>query len=78
MRPHRTIKRWVESAILSLIVGLVMLGTGLAEAWATLGADIASMKLGGHHGVAVFGLFSVVKALPSLFSGAEYAVRPFD
>ncbi len=78
MRAHRTIKRWVESAILNLIVGLVMFGTSLAEAWATLGADIMSLNLGGHHGIAVFGLFSVVKALPDLFSGAEYVVRPFD
>jgi hypothetical protein len=78
MLTHRTIKRWVDSPILNLLVGVVMFGTGLMEAWATLGDDIATMKLGGHHGIAVFGLFSIIKSLPDLFSGAEYATRRFD
>ena len=78
MRAHLTVKRWVESAVLNLIVGLIMFGSGLMEAWDTLGADLASANFGGHHGIAVFGLFSVVRALPDLFGGMEYVTKPLD
>ncbi len=32
MRAHLTVKRWIESAVLNLIVGLIMFGSGLMEA----------------------------------------------
>jgi hypothetical protein len=52
-------------------VGLVLLLTGLSEAWGTWSEDLRHMHLQGHHGLIIFGLFHLLKTLPDLFEGIE-------
>ena len=67
----KLIKRLVDSPYVNLAVGLLLLVGGLTETWDTLDEDLLSGHLRGHHGVAVFGLFKALKAIPDFFEGME-------
>lgn len=56
----------------NLIVGLILIATSGCEIYEAFHkAD--EMKIGGHHGVFVYGLVHTLKAIPDLFEGAEHA-----
>lgn len=71
----RTVARgldWFAShPILNVVLGILMLVTGLAEAGETLIEDFRTLNFGAHHGVMIFGLVHAFKALPALVLGAE-------
>jgi len=52
---------------LNLLCGLVLLVTSGYETWQALD----HFSLGAHHGVLVFGLIQILKALPDIMDGAE-------
>ena len=67
----KLIKRLVDSPYVNLGVGLLLLVGGLTETWDTLREDLFAGNLRGHHGVAVFGLFKALQAIPEFFEGME-------
>jgi hypothetical protein len=69
------LKNFVESPSVNIIIGIILLLTGLSEAWETLSEDIMSGNFGAHHGVIVFGLFKVLASLPEMFEGLEYLTK---
>jgi hypothetical protein len=69
------LRKFVESPYLNMIVGLIVLFSGLSEAWGTLSKDIFSGNFGAHHGVMVFGFFQVLKSLPPILSGIKQLVK---
>jgi hypothetical protein len=72
-RLNRTISDGVrslaESVWLKFITGVVLLTSGLDEAFDTLSTDLASLKLGAHHGVMMLGFVNVFSSLPDMLDG---------
>ena len=58
---------------LNVVVGFLLLATGLAEAGETLFEDMANLDVGAHHGVMIFGLIHAFKSLPAIVLGIELA-----
>lgn len=56
-----------ENPIFNLLAGIILIITAGYECWDTIG----EFKLGAHHGVAVFGLFQVLKSFPELLHGTK-------
>lgn len=58
-----------KSPYVELIVGVVLVGTGLFEAGESLFSDIAEGDVGLHHGIIVLGVAHAIKALPGAIMG---------
>ncbi|OQY49077.1 MAG: hypothetical protein DRR08_06315 [Candidatus Parabeggiatoa sp. nov. 2] len=69
------IKKFVESPSVNIIIGIILLLTGLSEAWETLSEDIMNGNFGAHHGVIIFGLFKVLESLSDMFEGLEHLTK---
>jgi len=63
------LKRIAENPILNFVAGMILLVTGLAEVGETLVDDVATLNVGAHHGVIVFGLVHAFKSLPPILVG---------
>ncbi len=65
----RRLEATAKSPYVELVVGLVLVTTGLFEAGETLFADIAEGDVGVHHGIIVLGIVHAIKALPGAITG---------
>lgn len=54
-----------RSPWLQMVAGIILLITAGNEIW----TSIDEFSLGAHHGVAVFGLFQIVKSIPEILHG---------
>ena len=70
-RLMEALRAWTENPYVNLVVALVLVITGVQEAWDTLGVDLASLNFGVHHGAIVYGLLHALKTLPDIVEGAE-------
>jgi hypothetical protein len=68
-------RSFVENPYTNLIIGMILFGSGLSEAWNTLHNDIVHMNIKVHHGVMIFGIFSMLKTLPDIFLSLEHVHR---
>ena len=69
---HKFLKRMEEiakSPYVELILGVILVGTGLFEAGESLFSDIAEEDVGLHHGIIVLGIAHAIKALPGAIMG---------
>jgi len=69
---HKFLKRMetiAKSSYVELVVGVILVATGLFEAGESLFADIAEGDVGMHHGIIVLGLAHAIKALPGAIAG---------
>lgn len=66
------LRRLIENPNTNLLVGLILFSTGLSEAWDTLSYDVSHLHFSVHHGIMVYGLFSMVKTIPDIFSSLQY------
>ena len=60
-----------QHPLTTFAMALILIATGVAEAWETIERDIAEANVGAHHGVALFGLVSLIGVLPDIFEGLE-------
>ena len=67
----KSLKKFVKNPYVNIIIGIILLLSGLVEAWDTLSEDIMNGNFGAHHGVIIFGLFQILKCLPDIFEGIE-------
>ena len=67
------IRRITTSPLVNVLVGLIFLGSGLAETLRTVGEGFA---LGAHHGAVLFGGLHALKSLPDLFEGLQHIDPP--
>lgn len=65
----KKIERVAKSPYLELIVGLIIMATGLIEAGESLFEDVANGDIGVHHGMIVLGFAHAFKAMPSVIAG---------
>jgi hypothetical protein len=66
-----TLKRLVSSPYLNLLVALVLLYSGLSEAWHDF-QEIGEYRFGVHHGIVLYSLLQIAKVLPELFDGMAH------
>ncbi len=66
------LRSFSESKYLKLTVGLILLGSGLHEAWETLAEDLSNLNVGAHHGVMVLGVFHILQTLPDIIVGLKH------
>ncbi|MBL6957394.1 MAG: hypothetical protein ISR52_00305 [Rhodospirillales bacterium] len=72
-RVAEKIEAVAHNPYLNVIVGVVLLLTGLAEAGETLTDDLSGLNFGAHHGVMIFGFVHAFKSLPAIVLGIELA-----
>ena len=63
------VRSLAESVWLKFITGVVLLTSGIDEAFDTLFADLSALKLGAHHGVMMLGFVNVLSSLPDMLDG---------
>lgn len=64
---------WISSnTYLQLFLGLVVLATGLIDAWVTMDGHLFSGAPGAHHGVVLIGLWHVMKAVAEMIESFDY------
>ena len=65
----KAIERFVRNPYVELIIGLIIMATGLAEAGDSIVEDISSGDVGAHHGIILLGVAHAFKAVPSILTG---------
>ncbi len=58
-----SLHRFIQHPMTEVIVSLFLIVTSLTEGWETFADDLAEFDLGVHHGVLLFGILSLLKAL---------------
>jgi hypothetical protein len=71
----KSLKKFVESPYVNIIIGLILLLSGLNEAWETLSEDIMNGNFGSRHGVIILGFFHVLKSINEMFEGVEHMTK---
>ena len=72
-RVAEKIETVAHNPYLNVVVGILLLVTGLAEAGETIADDLNNLDFGAHHGVMIFGLIHAFKSLPAIVLGIEMA-----
>ncbi len=71
----KKLRKFVENPYVNVFIGLILLLSGLYEAWGTLYEDAISANFGTNHGVIIFGLFHVLKQIPDMFEGLDHIAK---
>jgi hypothetical protein len=66
------IKKILESPYTNLLMGVILFICGLSEALEVLSEDLEHFSLRVHHGIMVFGLFTILKTFPDIFESLEH------
>ena len=72
------LKAFVKHPATQLITGLILLISGGYEVVLDFMTAEHSLRLGVHHGVAVFGLIQVLGSLPELVEGLDRSFRAIE
>ncbi len=70
-RFKRRIARFVHNPWVDFVLGSLLVVTGFAEVGGSLIYDLSHFNLRIHHGVMLFGIVTMVKALIDLFAGFQ-------
>lgn len=70
------LKSIVENPYLNIIVGLILLYTGIAESIAVY-HEIEKFELGVHHGVVPYAILHILKSVPDRLEGLEFITKAF-
>ena len=71
----KKIRRIVENPFLNLVVGIILLISGLSEAWGTMWDDIVNLNLKSHHGIIIFAILNIIRTIPDFFKSLEHVQR---
>lgn len=67
----KILKMIVTNPYLNLLVGLILLYSGISESWYEI-QEMNNVHFGVHHGVIVFSLMQILKTLPDIFEGMDF------
>lgn len=70
----RSMKNIVDNPYLNIIVGLLFLYSGFQEAVDHY-KEAEEIKIGAHHGVILFSMLYILKALPDVVEGLERVIQ---
>ena len=66
------LKRFVDHPITKLVVGLILIASGLIEAYDTVLDDLHHLRVRVGHGVVILGLVNVLASLPGVIQGIDH------
>jgi len=61
----------MENPYLNILIGVILLYSGFSEAWHEFG-ELKEITIGAHHGIILFSILHILKAVPEIFEGLEY------
>jgi hypothetical protein len=67
----RALKRFVDHPMTKLGVGLILIASGLVEAYDTVLDDLHRLRVRVGHGVVILGVVNVLASLPEVIEGIE-------
>jgi hypothetical protein len=70
-RLARALKRFVDHPVTKLVVGLILIVSGLIEAYDTVLDDLHRLRVRVGHGVVILGVVNVLASLPEVLDGIE-------
>jgi hypothetical protein len=70
-RIARALKRFVDHPVTKLFVGLILIVSGLIEAYDTVLDDLHRLRVRVGHGVVILGVVNVLASLPEVIEGIE-------
>jgi hypothetical protein len=70
-RLARALKRFVDHPVTKLVVGLILIVSGLIEAYDTVLDDLHHLRVRVGHGVVILGVVNVLASLPEVIAGIE-------
>ena len=65
------LKRFVDHPMTKLVVGLILIASGLIEAYDTVLDDLHRLRVRVGHGVVILGVVNVLASLPEVIEGIE-------
>jgi hypothetical protein len=71
-------KRYLNSPLIQLSTGLILLISGLASAYYEFASADHTFRLGVHHGVIVWAVIQVLGSIPDLLDGLERSFEAFE
>lgn len=72
------LKSFIHNPLTELATGLILLISGLATAYYEFTDAEQTLRLGVHHGVALWALVQVLGSLPDLIDGIERSVQAME
>jgi hypothetical protein len=72
------LKRFVDHPTTKLVVGLILIASGLIETYDTVLDDVHHLRVRVGHGVLVLGVVNVLASLPEVIDGMERWLRYLD
>jgi hypothetical protein len=70
-RLARALKHFVDHPVSKLAVGLILIASGLIEAYDTVLDDLHRLRVRVGHGVIILGVVNVLASLPEVIDGIE-------
>jgi hypothetical protein len=70
-RLARALKQFVDHPVTKLAVGLILIVSGLIEAYDTVLDDLHHLRVRVGHGVVILGIVNVLASLPEVIDGIE-------
>lgn len=77
-RTSHALRTIISHPLTEMITGLILLVSGLSTAYYELADAEQTVRLGVHHGVALWGLVQVLGSLPDLIDGMEKSFTAFE
>jgi hypothetical protein len=74
----RALKRFVDHPVMRLLVGLILIASGLIEAYDTVWDDFHRFRVRVGHGVILLGVVNVLASLPEVIEGIEHWLSYLD
>jgi hypothetical protein len=71
-RVAQALKRFVDHPVTKLFVGLILIISGLIEAYDTVLDDVHRLRVRVGHGVVILGVVNVLASLPEVIEGIEH------
>ncbi len=67
----RTLRRIVKNPYVNIVVGLLLLYSGINETVREL-KELDGFRIGVHHGIILFSILQILRAVPDFFEGLEH------
>ena len=74
----RALRRFIRHPVTEMAVGLILIATGLIEAYDTVLDDFHRLRVRVGHGVVILGVVHVLASLPAVIEGIEHWLSSFE
>ena len=78
LRIALALRRFIRHPVTELGVGLILIASGLIEAYDTVLDDLHRLRVRVGHGVVILGLANVLASLPAVIEGIEHWLSSFE